>query len=64
MENYFVDVEFKSLKKAFKFVDNNEFIFDLMDAPFNHEILVAVSKKHVFVVRCWIKPEDVESLSS
>ena len=64
MENHFVDVEFKSLKKAFKFVDDNEFIFDLMDAPFNYEVLVAINKKYVFIVRCWVKPEDVESLRS
>ena len=63
MENHFVDVEFKSLKKAFKFVDDNEFIFDLMDAPFNYEVLV-VKQKYVFIVRCWVKPEDVESLRS
>lgn len=54
MENHFVDVEFKSLKKAFKFIDDNEFVFDLMDAPFNYEFLVVVNKKHAFVVRCWV----------
>ena len=64
MENHFVDVEFKSLKKAFKYIDDNEFIFDLMDAPFNYEVLVAVNKKLVFVVRCWVKPEDIQNLKS
>ena len=54
MKSYFVDVEFKSLKKAFKYIDDNEFVFDLMDAPFNYEVLVAVSKKSVFIVRCWV----------
>ena len=59
MENHFVDVEFKSLKKAFKFVSDNEFIFDLMDAPFDYNIILKSNKKNVCLVRCFIRPEDI-----
>ena len=64
MENHFVDVEFKSLKKAFKYIDDNEFVFDLMNAPFDHSIILKSSKKNSFLVRCFIRPEDFANLSN
>ncbi len=63
MENYFVDVEFKSLKKAFKYIDDNGFIFDLMGAPFDYSIILKSNKKNAFLVRCFIRPEDFANLS-
>ena len=64
MRNYFVDIEFQDLKKLFAFVDEKEFVFDLMDSSFNYEVLVVTDKKHVFIVRCWVNgPEDLKNLS-
>ena len=63
MLKYFIDVQFKSLKKAFKFIEDNEFIFDLMDAPFEHDILLNSNDSNVYIVRCFIRPEDVVNLS-
>lgn len=64
MKNHFVDVEFKSLKKAFKYIDDNEFIFDLMSAPFDYSIILKSSKKNSFLVRCFIRPEDSVNLTN
>lgn len=63
MLKYYIDIEFKGLKKAFKFIDDNEFVFDLMDAPFDHDIVLQSNKKNIYIVRCFIRPEDVVNLS-
>ena len=63
MLKYYIDIQFKSLKKAFKFIDDDEFIFDLMDAPFEHDIILQSNEKNTYMVRCFIRPEDVVNLS-
>ena len=63
MLKYYIDIEFKGLKKAFKFIDDNEFIFDLMDAPFEHDIVLQSNQRDTYIVRCFIRPEDVVNLS-
>lgn len=62
MLKYYIDIEFKSLKKAFKFIDDNEFIFDLMDAPFEHDIILQSNQKNTYIVRCFIRPQDAVNL--
>ena len=59
MLKYYIDIEFKGLEKAFKFIDDNEFIFDLMDAPFEHDIVLQSNQKNTYIVRCFIRPEDI-----
>lgn len=64
MSKYYIDIQFKSLKKAFKFIEDNEFVFDLMDAPFEHDIILGSNQNNTYVVRCFIRPQDAVNLSN
>ena len=61
MLKYFIDIEFKDFKKGVDFISDNEFVFDLMDSPFDYDVLVPVNKKGIYIFRCWVNsPEDLK----
>jgi len=58
MKEAFIDITFVNLNIAFRFIDINTFGFMIDNLPFKHELLLPVMERELYVVRCWVRPED------